>query len=117
MQLIHRARHLAAEFFHQRSAAGFDVFRLVAEKAGGLDRRFDLRQRRFGKTSSGAIFFEQLRGDQVYALVRALRREDGGDEQLQRIFMVQLAMRVGISALQRRNDFLRAFPFAGKIFA
>jgi len=37
-----------------------------------------------------------------------LRGKDRGDEQLQRTGKIQLAVRIGINALQRGNDFLRA---------
>ena len=43
---------------------------------------------------------EQLRGHHVDAFVGALRAQDGRDEQLKRRLEVELAMRVGVLALQ-----------------
>ena len=84
VQFFQRARHFAAEFCHQRGTAGLDVFCFVAKKAGGLDRRFKVGQRCGGKIFRRTIFFEQLGGDEVHALVGALRGKNGGDEQFQR---------------------------------
>jgi hypothetical protein len=46
-----------------------------------------------------------------------LRGKDGGDEQLERVGVIQLAMRLGISPVQRANDFLQARGFGFKRFA
>ena len=73
--------------------AGLDVLRLVAEKAGGLDGLLQFRERRVRVIRRRAIFFEQLLRDDVDALVRALRGKNGGDEQFQRVGVIQLAMR------------------------
>ena len=128
VQFVHRARHFAAEFFHERGAAGFDVLRLVFVKAGRANVILPVRQfRRVRKIFCAAIFFEQFRRDEVHALVRALRGKNRGDEQFQRIGKIQFAMRVGISPLERgemifcvrsyfggggfawhRNDFVRS---------
>src|SRR5665213_379211 len=117
MQFIHRARDFAVEFFHQRGAAGSDVFRLVAEKTGGLDDLFNFREWRVRKILGTAVFFEKFRRDDVHALVRALRGQNRGDEQLQRIGKVQFAVGVWISPLERGDDFHRAILSGGGGFA
>src|SRR5664279_5385305 len=61
VQFIHRARHGTAKFFHERGAAGLDVLRLVAEKAGGLHGFLNFRERRIREVSGTVIFLEQFR--------------------------------------------------------
>jgi len=66
---------------------------------------------------SSAVFFEQLPGNNVDALVGALRGKNGGDEQLQRVGVIQLTVRLGIGPIQRGDDFLQARGFGFKRFA
>jgi len=110
-QFLHRARHLAAVTLDEFAAAILDVLRLAAEKSGGLDELLQFRARRVREIFCGAIFFEQLRRDEVDAFVRALRGKDHGDEQLERVRVSQLAVRVGISLLETGDDFFQPRGF------
>ena len=101
VQLVHRARHFAAKLFDQRGATGLNVLRFVTEKTGGLHCGFNISQWGYGEIFGAAIFFKQLGGDDIHALVRALRGENCRDEQLQRIGKIQFAVRRRISPLQR----------------
>ena len=103
-QFLHRARHLAAVLFHERLATGLDALGLVAEEAGRLDGLLQFGQRRPGVVGGGAILLEQVRRDQVHALVGALGREDGRHQQFERVGVVQFAMRVRVSLLQAGDD-------------
>ena len=104
-QFLNRARHFAAVALDEFAAAILDVLRLAAEKSGGLDEPLQFRARRVHEIRRQAVCFEQLRRDEIDALVRALRGKDHGDEQLERIRVSQLAVRVGISLLETGDDF------------
>ena len=104
-QILHSLRNLAAVFFDQRRAAGFDVLRLVSIEAGGLYLFFQVFDLSVRIIRGSAIVFEQLGSNDVYTFVRALSGKDGGDEQFERVGKIQLAMRIRISFLQSRNDF------------
>ena len=106
-QLLHRARHLAAVLLHQRLAAGLEALGLVAEEPGRLDGPLQSGQGSPGVVGGGAILLEQVRRDQVHALVGALRREDGRHQQFERVGVVQFAMRVRVSLLQAGDDLLQ----------
>jgi hypothetical protein len=64
----------------------------------------------------GAVFGKEGRRHQVDADVGALRRQDGGDQQLQRIFVLQGALSVGIELGQTRQDLLDASAQRGSRF-
>ena len=116
-EFVHGARHFAAEFFHQRNAAGLDVFGLVVEKAGRLDGLLQFHPRRLRIIRRRTVFFEQFPRHQIDAFVRALRGENGGDEQLERIGKIQFAVRRRVSLPERADDFHCAFFFGGGAFA
>jgi hypothetical protein len=110
-QFLHRARHFATVMLDEFAAAILDVLGLAAEKSGGLDELLQFRARRVRKICRRAVFFEQFRRDEVDALVRALRGKDNGDEQLERVRVSQLAVRVGISLLETGDDFFQPRGF------
>ena len=51
------------------------------------------------------------RGGDIYPLIGALRGKDHGDEQLERVRVSQLAVRVRISLLETGDDFFQARGF------
>ena len=81
---------------------------LVVEEAGGPDvlRQFVLAGG--GEILNGRVFLEQAGRHHVHALVGALRGEDGGDQQLPGVRMMQRAGDVGVHLVQRREDFFDA---------
>src|SRR5258706_3680607 len=81
-QFFHRARHLAATSIDQRAATSSNTLGLVPIEARGLDFVFKLLDIRVRIIRDSSIFFEQLSRYNVDAFVRALSREDRGDEQL-----------------------------------
>ncbi len=97
-QFLHGLGHIAAEFFQNVLGGLFDGFGFAAEKTGGLDDFFDVSLRSGGQGLDGGIFFEEDRGDHVDAHIGALGGEDGGDEQLERVLMVQGAVGRGVEA-------------------
>ena len=73
-----------------------NAFGLVAIKACGFDRVFQLGLRRVSIVPCGPIFLEQRRGDHVYPLIRGLGGENCGYQQLQRVAKIQLTMRAWV---------------------
>ena len=109
-QFLHRARHFAAELFHDFLARAHDGLGLVPEKARGPDVLLEFRRIRVGKILWRAIFHEERFGDLVDALVRALRRKNRGNQQLKRSVVLERAghVRIGfIQLLQNRAHALR----------
>ena len=98
-------------FLDQALATAFDVLRLVVKKASCLDQLLQFLNTRSGKIRCGAILLEQVRRDDIHALVGALRGKDRGDEQLKRIGEVEFAAKVGVSLLQDADDLSSAGGF------
>src|SRR5439155_19756268 len=109
--------HLAAVPLDQLPAASLYAPGFVAKESQAADALLQFTRLRIGVISGGPIFFEQVSGDEVDLLVGALRRENGGDEQFERVGIIQLAMSIRISVLQAGNDFLRAGGSGGEGFA
>ena len=103
-QFLHRGRYLAVVQFHKLPAAGEDALSFVAEKARRLDHFLQLALLRRRERVSIGIAGKQGGRDAIDALIRALRRQNRGNEQLQRIGVVQSAMGIGILLGQLAND-------------
>ena len=83
---------------HERGAARADVLRLRAKEAGRLHELLQFARRALRVVPRGAAGAEEFLRHDVHALVRALCGEDRGDEELQRVLEIQLAMRVRVNA-------------------
>ena len=94
--LLHRTRHFAAKFLDDLFAGAQDRFRLVAVETSRADFLFDVTRVRIRKRGGSWILFEEPRRNHVHALVSALRRQNGGDQKLERIVMFQCAARCRI---------------------
>jgi phosphatidylglycerophosphate synthase len=81
-----------------------DAFGLVAKKAGRFDGVLELGLRSVRVIPGCPILFEKRRRHHVNAFVRALRRKNGGNQQLQRIFEIELRVRVGVDLWQSLNQ-------------
>src|SRR3989442_12585162 len=82
-QLIHRSRNLAAKLLDEHLARALDRFRFVAKKAGGANVLLQLDGRNFQIVFGPAAFTKQIGGDDVYALVGALRGQKRGNQDLE----------------------------------
>ena len=91
-------------FFGDDFARFTDVPGFVAKEAGSMNERFDIFRFRPGKLIRSPILPEQRRRDDVDHLVRALRREDRRDQQLQRIRKVKSTLRIRIRSFQSGDD-------------
>lgn len=60
------------------------------------------------------VFLEQGFGDDIDLLVRALRREDRGNQELKRVAVIQFAVRVRIGFFQSLDDRRHAVTFGLK---
>jgi len=95
------ARHRTTMLSDKAARGIDDVFRLHAIEAARLDDLLDIRLIGKGKRLRIGVAGEERRGREVYPCVRALRRENDRDQQLERILVVEGGdrMRVG-----RRED-------------
>jgi len=107
-EFSHRVRHLAGMLFGNGPATGTDGFGFVAEKASGFDEVFKFARWCFGKIGGGPVLGEEGGGDFVDADVGALGAENGGDEELERVFVVEFAADVGVGDAKFCDDFLGA---------
>lgn len=98
--LVHRSWDLATKLFGHCPCRTLDRFRLVAEKSGGSNQFFNLRQRCVCHCLWRRKGTKQLRRDLVDARVRTLRGQDGRYRQLPRIAVIQSADCVWVSAFQ-----------------
>ena len=105
---LHRVRHFAAVLFGDRRRHADQRFRFRAEETGRLDDGFELGGGGAGKRPGGGVAGEQGRRDLVHALVGALRGEDGRREQLERIAVIELGIRVRMLRFQPCHDAARS---------
>ena len=91
---FHRPWHLAAEQLDERAARRDDALGLKAKEAGRLDELFDLRRVGGREVLGRRVTPEQLRGDEVDRAVGRLRGKDRRDEELERVLMAQLGLRL-----------------------
>ena len=94
------AGDLAVMVLNQGLGGGADVFRFVAEEAGGADDFFEVFLARGGHAFGVGEFLEEGGGHQVDAHVGALRGEDGGDEELEGAVVVEFAVGVGVGGAE-----------------
>ena len=121
-------RDFAVEILDDTFAGAHDGFRFVAKEAGGADFLFEFAGIGVGEVFWRLVFLVERFGDFVHADVGALRGEDRGDQQLERVFVFQLAGCFGIGfveLLQNRGDplwigasanFFRDFRFGLRLF-
>jgi len=80
-------------------AAGF-----AAEKAGGLDQRFEFCRVGGCHLGGGGEALEEGRGDHIDPAIGALGAEDGGDEEFERVAVEEFAMGVGVGFVEGCGD-------------
>ena len=104
----HLVRDCAAVFFDERTTGRLNVLRLVPVKADAPDVGHELVGIPLRVVRRRAVLLEQFRRDEVDLFVGALRRQNGGDEQLQRVGKIQLAVGVRVRPLQPGDDLSEA---------
>jgi hypothetical protein len=98
---------------NQGLGGGADIFCFVAEEAGGADEVFDILLLCGGKRSGVRVFFEERGRHHVDAHVGALRGQNGGNEELERAVVVQLAMGVGVGRAEDAEQLAGASVASG----
>lgn len=102
-QLFHGAGHLSAMTLDEFLAASLDIPGFIAEESESLDASLKVKQVGICEIRSAAKFFEQVHRHDVDLFVGALRRQDRGDEQFERVGIIQFTVRIGIGRGQGRN--------------
>ena len=90
------------------------ILGLGAKEAGRADDRLKFARLNFGKGLGIGTSREKRGSDHIYALIGALRGEDGGDEELERMMKIEAATGVGIKPFQLGDDFLGASFLSGR---
>ena len=103
-QLGQGLRNLAAEVFDHLAGRALDGFGLVVKEAGGAYEGFEFRQSGLGHCGRGRVAAEELRRHHVDAHIRALRGEDGGDQQFPGRAMDEGALDLGIGFVEGFED-------------
>src|SRR5690606_27579268 len=109
-QRVHLRRDLAPVLVDQRVRHRDQVPRLAPEEAGRVDELFDLLLLRAGQVLWCRVPREEGGRDLVDPLVGALRREDRGDEELERVLVVERALGVRILRREAVQDPGRPLP-------
>ena len=108
-QLFHRAGHLAAVLYEQYLGALDYVPRLGVVEAAGLDVLLYLGHIRLGKGLQRGETLKERRGYLVHALVRALRGQADGEQQLIVLAVVERAHRGGVFFFETADDLQNLF--------
>ncbi len=113
-EIIEITRHLSIEAFDQSIRHADEVLRLAAVETGRTNDAFQLADIGGRQRPWIGITREQSGGHHVHAGVGALRRQDGGRQQLEGVAMIEFADHVGecdgqtachFHGLARRVDF------------
>ena len=107
-QVLHPRRHLAAVALDQRPGAADDGVGLGPEEAGWLDQLFDVDWVGVGRGGGVWVAGKERQRDLVDPLVSGLRGQDGRDQELQWVGVVELADGFGIEASQASYSECRA---------
>ena len=109
----HRVGHLPGMTLGNGLTTIADGFGFVAEETGGFDAFLQLSGRRGGELGRRPVFGEEGGRDLIDAFVGALGAEDGGDEELERVGVVEFAVHVGVGGAQDAADLFGANRYFG----
>src|SRR2546428_4352086 len=114
--LFHRPRDLTAELLYDFPGRPDDVLGLVAKKARRAYFAFEDGLAQRGEVLGSRIFLEQPGSDFVDSFIRALGRKDGGDQELEWVFVSQGALGLGEKVVEGAEDFLQSLrrPVVGR---
>lgn len=93
---FHGLRHSPAKLFHDGFARTHNGFGFVAEESSRANLLLEVARIRICEGFRRWIFLIERFRHLVYAHIGALRGEDRGNQQLKRVFVLQLAGRGGI---------------------
>ena len=95
-QQRHVGRHFAAMLRDERLGHADQGLRFLAEEAGGFDLLLERWRTSFRQGGRIQVALEQGGCDEVDPRIGRLRRQDGGDQQLERRPVVQLSVGVRV---------------------
>jgi len=109
-EVVKCCRYFTTEPVDEFATARLNVLGLVAKETSGTNVLLQFLLRHSDKVLRRSILLEQGNGDDVHAFIRALRRQNGGDQQLERRGPVQADTGVRISFAKSINDRCRPPP-------
>jgi hypothetical protein len=92
VQVLHGPGNLSAMILDQGGGTSADGFRLGAEKPGRANQALQLGGWNPGKVLGGAATGKESGRNLIDPLIGALGGQNGGDEELERVGVVQLAV-------------------------
>jgi len=104
--LFHRTRHLATIRSDDGPAGLPDRFCLHAVGSAGMDVLLEFSLRNGQIVSGFSVLPEEIFRYNIHPLIRALRSEDGGNEEPQRRPPMERAVRIGILFFERTDHLL-----------
>ena len=103
-EFLHTVRNASPVAFEEGGGAGLEAAGLGPEEPGGFDEGLKFRGGDGGVVCGGFAAFEKAFGDQIDALVSALGGEDGGDQELQGVGVLEFAVGVRVGAAEDGED-------------
>ncbi len=101
---VHVRRNISPVLLDEDARGADDGFRFRAKKTRRANLGFEIFRCGFRERGGIRVAREEPRRHQVHARVGGLRRQDRGDEQLERVAMVQLRIRAGMLAFKLVED-------------
>jgi len=98
---------------HQGLAGSPNVFGLIPVEADPAQVLFEVLWAGVRVIGGAPVFLEQISGHDIDLLVRALGRQDGGDQQLQRVPKVEFTVGLRIGGCQETKNLLHSFSQFG----
>jgi hypothetical protein len=95
-QRVQAVRYQSTVGFRQNPTAGLDVFGLVAIETGGAYQSLDFLEGGQHEILRALELLKELGGDTIDLFVRALRRQNGGQQQFEGVAKMELRLDFGI---------------------
>ena len=105
-ELVERARHFAAVLADELLGEPDDVLRLLTEHPDAVQDLLDVVLLGARRAPRGRVGAKEIGRDAVDEHVGGLRREHRGHEELERVLVDELAVRVGMKAREPRERIL-----------
>ncbi len=103
-EFLNGAWDLAAEISQDFSSGSDHRLRFVVEEPRGADILSQLGLIDVREILDGGVFTEQAGGHFIYALIRALSRQNGGDEEFPRVGVMERTGGAGVHLIENRED-------------
>src|SRR6267142_2764127 len=77
-----------------------DASGFVSEKSARVDHRFQFRRVRIGEPLGGPVLAKERGCDDIHHFVRSLSGQNGGNQKLKGVLVIERTLRVGISRFE-----------------